>query len=69
MSPRDESLLGQGLALNDELQRVLARHEAIASGTSIESQQDKTKPNSTRTLVDSNSPLVDTGESSNQSKR
>ncbi|KAI4377639.1 hypothetical protein MLD38_015235 [Melastoma candidum] len=32
-STSDESLLRQGLALNDELQRLLARHEAISSGT------------------------------------
>ena len=61
-SLRDESLLCQGLALNDDLQRLLAKHEAIASGTPI--PKDKPKPESVRDLVDVDNPLIDTGDSS-----
>lgn len=61
---RDESLLCQGLSLNDDLQKVLAKHEAIASGTVVPLADSK--PNSSKALVDVDAPLVDTGESSKQ---
>ncbi|KAK8645133.1 hypothetical protein V6N13_118982 [Hibiscus sabdariffa] len=63
-STSDESLLGQGLALNDDLQRVLAKHEELASGTS--SPTDKPKPEPARKLVNVDGPLLDTGNSSKQ---
>lgn len=62
---RDESLLCQGLALNDDMQRVLAKHEAISSGTPVP-PGDKPKPETPGSLVDVGGPLVDTGDSSKQ---
>lgn len=35
---RDEELLGRGLELNDNIQSLLARHDAIASGNSFPTQ-------------------------------
>ncbi|KAG6585397.1 TOM1-like protein 9, partial [Cucurbita argyrosperma subsp. sororia] len=62
-STADESLLCQGLALNDDLQRLLARHESISSGKPV---VQKPKSESPTALVDVDRPLIDTGDNSKQ---
>ncbi|CAA3031298.1 TOM1 2 [Olea europaea subsp. europaea] len=66
-STSDESLLTQGLALNDDLQRLLAKHEEIASGNNTV-QSDKPKPNTVQALVPVAAPLIDTGDSKQSAK-
>ncbi|KAK9068400.1 hypothetical protein SSX86_012513 [Deinandra increscens subsp. villosa] len=54
-STSDESLLSLGLALNDDLQRVLAKHEALLTGTHVVSSQNSkpetSNPETSRALV------------------
>ncbi|CAM0945886.1 unnamed protein product [Alopecurus aequalis] len=47
-SSSDEELLGEGLSLNDDLQRVLGKHDAIAAGIAVRVE----KPTSLQSQID-----------------
>ncbi|XP_042436672.1 TOM1-like protein 6 isoform X1 [Zingiber officinale] len=49
-STGDEKLLGESLELNDELQSLLARHDAIAAGTPLPSETSKSQPSATKPI-------------------
>nr|XP_043640048.1 TOM1-like protein 9 isoform X2 [Erigeron canadensis] len=66
-STSDESLLCQGLALNDDLQRVLSKHESLVSGTPVPSESSK--PETSKALVPVDSPLIDTGDTTQPTPR
>lgn len=65
-STSDESLLCQGLALNDDLQRVLSKHESISSGAAVQNHTEKPNPEPSGALIDVDGPLIDTGDTSKQ---
>ncbi|XP_019179334.1 PREDICTED: uncharacterized protein LOC109174569 isoform X2 [Ipomoea nil] len=66
-STADESLLSQGLTLNDDLQRVLAKHEAISSrASSVQAQKPKFEAAQMIQYVDT--PLVNKGDSKQTDK-
>ncbi|CAA3015918.1 target of Myb 1-like [Olea europaea subsp. europaea] len=60
----DEELLGQGLELNDRLQTVLAKHDAIASGSPLPPQVTNVNPQSAEIHDISLSPTEVTEQSS-----
>ncbi|CAM8952794.1 unnamed protein product [Rhodiola kirilowii] len=60
----DEILMCQGLALSDDLDRLLEKHEAIASGAPIRVEQPKTEP--ARELVPVDNLLIDTRDGREQ---
>lgn len=66
-STSDESLLCQGLSLHDDLQRVLSKHEAMASGNSVQTAKHKPKLVGSRLRV--HFPLDNTRENSQQPER
>ncbi|WZY74103.1 hypothetical protein YC2023_006343 [Brassica napus] len=58
-STSDESLLCQGLALNDDLQRLLAKHESIASGNPTPVKGEKSK----KEVAKEANQIIDVGSS------
>ncbi|CAA0838370.1 ENTH/VHS/GAT family protein [Striga hermonthica] len=67
-STTDESLLNEGLALNDDLQRLLAKHESISSGAApIQSEKSNLKTDH-QPLVNIDAPLIDTGDDQHSNK-
>lgn len=67
---RDEELLGQGLELNDSLQSLLAKHDAIASGSPLPALLTNSSPQPTEVCASSSKPSeVVNSRSSDSSSR
>ncbi|KAL2899984.1 TOM1-like protein 6 [Bienertia sinuspersici] len=58
---RDEDLLAQGLEMNDSLQSVLARHDAIASGSPLPNHKKDTNIQQNES-VDPNAKAIEVGD-------
>lgn len=61
---RDEELLGRGLELNDILQNLLAKHDAIASGLPIPTEVTNLSPKPNEACAASSLKSTDAGDSS-----
>ncbi|XP_008782608.2 TOM1-like protein 6 isoform X2 [Phoenix dactylifera] len=55
-STRDEELLGQGLVLNDNIQGLLAKHDAIASGSPLPIEASEPNPGPSVSAVSTPEP-------------
>ncbi|KAK9058861.1 hypothetical protein SSX86_023705 [Deinandra increscens subsp. villosa] len=60
-STSDESLLSQGLALNDDLERVLSKHEALLNGIHVVASE-KSNSETSQALVPVDAPLIDASD-------
>uniref|UniRef100_A0A453LWW3 GAT domain-containing protein n=1 Tax=Aegilops tauschii subsp. strangulata TaxID=200361 RepID=A0A453LWW3_AEGTS len=73
--PRDEGLLSQGLCLNDDLQRVLAKHDAIAAGIAVPVEKQRSlhstlaKPDTTKEAVQRSSATTSSASKQSPSEQ